>query len=695
MRPFRRLAALAVAPLLLLLAGPAAARPFTPKDLVTLDRVGDPKLSPDGRWVAYNLRVVDYEANKARQEIWLASTDGRSPARRIAGAAQSATSPRWAPDGSSVYFITGQSGSDQVWRVRPDGSDARQVTNLPLDVGSFKLSPDGRRLVVSVSVFPDCPTLQCTKDRQAAKAQGSGRLYDRIFVRHWDTWADGTNNHLWALTLGANGAASGDAVPLMRGFDGDAPSKPFGDDTDYAISPDGRTVVFSARVAGKTEPWSTNFDLYRVGIDGQGRPRNLTRANPAWDAGPVFSPDGRWLAYRAMKRPGFEADRFGVMLMDLRGGAVRELAPGWDRSAENLTWSAGGRSLLTTAQDVGQLRVFEIGVPPPGAPGTAATVAPLTGQGHVSALDAAGGRIVYASDNFKSPAQLFVLGGGRGPVQVTNHNAQKLAGVDFADAEQFSFQGWSGETVYGHVMKPVNFRPGRKYPVAFLIHGGPQGSYGNLFHYRWNYQTYAAKGYAVVFIDFHGSTGYGQAFTDAISGHWGDRPLEDLQKGWAYALGKYGFLDGRRACALGASYGGYMVNWIAGVWNEPWRCLVNHDGVFDNRMMGYSTEELWFSEWENQGTPFERPENYEKFNPVNHVAQWSKPMLVIHGEKDFRIPVEQGLGTFGALQRRGIESRLLVFPDENHWVLKPQNSVQWHTTVEDWLDRWIGDGRRG
>ena len=257
-------------------------------------------------------------------------------------------------------------------------------------------------------------------------------------------------------------------------------------------------------------------------------------------------------------------------------------------------------------------------------------------------------------------------------------------------AEQFSFPGWNGETVYGYVVKPADFQPGKSYPVAFLIHGGPQGSFGNLFHYRWNAQTYAGHGYAVVMVDFHGSTGYGQGFTDAISQHWGDRPLEDLQKGWAYALAKYPFLDGDRACALGGSYGGFMINWIAGNWSKPWKCLVNHDGLFDTHAMGYSTEELWFSEWENGGTPYDNPKGYQTFNPVNHVVNWNKPELVIHGQNDFRVPLEQGLGTFTALQRKGVPSQFLYFPDENHWVLKPENGLQWHDTVFNWLDRWTG-----
>jgi dipeptidyl aminopeptidase/acylaminoacyl peptidase len=274
---------------------------------------------------------------------------------------------------------------------------------------------------------------------------------------------------------------------------------------------------------------------------------------------------------------------------------------------------------------------------------------------------------------------------------ITPSAGEMLPDVAWGEYEQFSFKGWNGDTVYGYVVKPWNYVEGRKYPVAFLIHGGPQGSFGDGWSYRWNPQTYAGQGYAVVMIDFHGSTGYGQAFTDAISQHWGDRPLEDLQQGWKAAQEKYPFLDGDKACALGASYGGFMVNWIAGNWNDPWKCLVSHDGVFDNRAMGYATEELWFTEWENGGTVWENPKGYERFNPVHHVDEFRVPMLVIHGQQDFRIPVEQGIALFTALQRKGVESQFLYFPDENHWVLKPQNSVQWHDTVNAWLKKHIGE----
>ena len=462
----------------------------------------------------------------------------------------------------------------------------------------------------------------------------------------------------------------------------DVPSKPFGDDSEYNWSPDGTTVYFNVRIAGKTEAWSTNFDIYSVPADGSAAPKNLTAANFAWDGYPLPSADGKTLYYLAMKRPGFEADRFDIKAMDLATGAVRSVAPDWDHSASALTESADGKTLYTVTDEEGQHPLFGIDV-------ASGKVTRLLLEGAVDGVAIGKDSIVVGVQSLQHPTDLWAMKSNGGKLhQLTHVNADKLAGVSMGASEFFTFKGYNDEQVQGYVVKPDNFKPGVKYPVAFIIHGGPQGAMTNSWSYRWNPQTYAGQGFAVVTVNFHGSTGYGQAFTDSISNDWGGKPLVDLKKGWTAALAKYSWLDADRACALGASYGGYMINWIAGNWNEPWKCLVNHDGVFDTRSMGLATEELWFSEWENGGTVYDQPDAYEKFNPRNHVQDWRVPMLVVQGEKDFRIPVEQGISAFTALQRRGIPSELLVFPDENHWVLKPQNSVLWHNTVNAWLKRW-------
>lgn len=662
----------------------AAPRGFTVEDLVTMERVGSPAVSPDASRVVYTVRSTDLQKNRGHTELWMLDlrTAGVAP-QRLTNHASSSTEPEWSPSGDAIYFLSSRSGSSQVWRLPLAGGavgEPVKVTDLPLDVESFRISPAGDRLAMSLSVFRDCADLACTKQRLDAKDKDktSGKLYDRLFVRHWDTWKDGRNNVLFSAPLDSTGKAGGVPVALSGSLDGDVPSKPFGDREEFRFSPDGKTIVFAARIAGKTEAWSTNFDLYTVPAAG-GAPRNLTADNPAWDTKGVFSPDGKTLAYLAMARPGFEADRYQVMLMDVASGAKRKLAADWDRSAGSLHWRADGKALIVDAEDLGQHRLFSVDV-------ASGKVTTLTDKGAVGAFDVRGDTVVYTQANLASGAQLFAMQPGGRPRQLTQLNAERLADVRWGEYEQFSFAGANGETVYGHVMKPWNAEPGKKYPIAFLVHGGPQGSFGNGWSYRWNPQVYAGAGYATVFIDFHGSTGYGQKFTDSISGDWGGKPLVDLQKGLDAAVKKFPWLDRERSCALGASYGGYMMNWIAGNWNDGFRCLVNHDGVFDSRGMAYSTEEQWFTDWENGGAYFAAPDNHERFNPVHHVNKWKTPMLVIQGDLDFRIPTAQALGTFTALQRKGIDSQLLVFPDENHWVLKPANSVQWHHTVMRWLD---------
>lgn len=687
----------AVLPLALMLAcassNALAARGLDVRDLASLDRVSSPTLSPDGRRVVFAKRVVDMAANKSSTSLWIEDLMARdaAPPVRLTPDGWNVNSPAFSPDGRTVYFLSGKSGSSQLYSIPAAGGTPKQLTAFAADVGGFRISPDGKRVAVNMEAFVECKAdLACTQNKldERGKQKNTGMVFDRMFIRHWDAWNDGRLNRLFVATLGDKPATT--ATLVSGGVHGDVPSRPFGDSTEYTWAPDGKSLVFSARIADAKEPTSTNFDLYRVNADGSGAAKNLTAANPAWDTGATFSSDGNTLYYRAMKRPGFEADRFGLMSLDLASGKLREIAPKWDRSADGITLANGGKTIYTTATDMGQHPLFAVDI-------ASGEVSKLVGDGSVSAIDLAGPTLALTRNTLQTGDVLYVTSAdASAPLRaITQTSAERLPDVRFGDFQQFSFKGWNNETVHGFVVKPWDFVEGKQYPVAFLIHGGPQGSFGNGWSYRWNPQTYAGQGYAVVMIDFHGSTGYGQEFTDAISQHWGDRPLEDLQKGWAAAQQQFAFLDGERACALGASYGGFMVNWIAGNWfdsdgSSPWKCLVNHDGVFDQRMMGFATEELWFTEWEQGGTAIDKAANYEKFNPVNHVADWRVPMLVIHGQQDFRIPVEQGIGAFTALQRQGIESKFLYFPDENHWVLKPANSVQWHDTVNAWLKQHIG-----
>ncbi|MGN6382397.1 MAG: dipeptidyl-peptidase 5 [Dyella sp.] len=667
---------------------PVRTHPFNVHDLVMLDRVSDPQLSPDGRFAAFSLRSTDYAANKGVNAVYVLDLHGgAAPVKAVSGG----SSARWSTDGKSLFYMAPADGVDQLWRVdlvtgKHDVAPGTpvQVSHGPLDLGGFTLSPDGKRVAMTYEVYPDCADLACTKERMDGKAsdKSTGTLYTKLFVRHWDAWATGRRNQLFVASFDERGQLPTEPTLVSRDIDGDVPSKPFGGMEEVAFAPDGQSIYFGARIAGSSEPWSTNFDVYRAPVDGSAAPQNLTAANAAWDAYPVPSPDGRTLYYLAMKEPGFEADRFAIMAMDLASGQTREVDPKWDRSPGSLSISADGKTLFATADDRGQHPLFAIDP-------TTGAVRQLVGDGTVSGYAVVGNTLLLARDDLKRPADLYLAKTtGHGLRQVTHFNADRMRDAKVGDFEFFSFTGANNEPVQGYVVKPVGYQRGKTYPVAFIIHGGPQGAMNNGWSYRWNPQTYAGQGFAVVTVNFHGSTGYGQAFTNAISGDWGGKPLEDLEAGWSAALAKYRFLDGDRACALGASYGGYMVYWMAGVWNGPWKCFVDHDGVFDTRAMYYDTEELWFEEKENGGTPFDHPENYERFNPVNHVKDWRVPMLVVHSGNDFRIPITQGLGAFTALQRRGIPSEFLTFPEENHFVLKPQNSVQWHEAVNAWLKKW-------
>jgi len=660
--------------------------PFSVHDMLAMDRISDPQVSPDNNWIVFTLRKTDLEENKGRTDLWLVGTDGNG-LRQLTTHPDSDFNPCWSPDSKTIWFISTRSGSSQVWQIRIDGGEAQQITDEPLDAGNLVASKDGQHLAFTMEVFPGKSPAE-TKEKldEIDQQKATGKIYENIFVRHWDTWKDGRRSHLFVVA-----SAGGTAIDVMKDMDADTPSKPFGGTEEITFTPDGKSIIFSARDVGQEEPWSTDFDLYIATIDGSASPKCLTESNEAWDTNPVFSPDGKTLAYLAMEKPGYESDCLRIILHrwpedQMHSAAIVNqivLTEDWDRSPSSFCFSDSGQLIYATATNLGQRSLFCIRV-------DSGQVETLVKNGTISSPSVAGDKIIYAMNNLSSPTEIYSIIPVTGrKEQITHINSDKIAAACMGDYEQFTFSGWNDETVYCYVVKPADFDPDKKYPIAFLIHGGPQGSFGNMFHYRWNPQAYAGAGYAAVMVDFHGSTGYGQEFCDSIRGDWGGKPLEDLQKGLAATLERYPWMDGEKVGALGASFGGYMINLIAGNWPDRFRCLINHDGNLDERMAYFDTEELWFPEWDHIGTPWENPEGYEKHNPVNFVRNWKTPMLVIHGALDFRVADTQGIGTFNALQRRGIPSKLLYFPDESHWVLKPANSILWHETVIAWLDQWL------
>ena len=706
---FGALSAAAIA----LLAAPLAAQyaptvpgvtapPMSATDLVTLPRLGAPAVNHEGTLAVYSVTVTDPATLKRAPQhylIDLAKPGGTPVALKLP---LKASDLAFGPDGA-LYFLSSENTDSaapalsRVWRVSlaADGtaSGLTLVTSAPTrDIAGFKLAPNGAAIAVWGEVPRDCATFGCP-DAKASylPGPGTGRLYegDRGFVRHWDRWATpGLHNRIFVFPL-ANGVAQGEGVPAdgkdpATGITADTPTMPFGGGEELAFAPDGAALYFTARLSDGNEPGSTNLDIYRAKLDGAA-PELLTSANKATDNTPTISPDGKHLAWLAMERPTYEADRLSVRLMDLKTGQVHNLTEKVDLSFASLAWSADSKHLIATAEKVLDVPAFRIDI----ATGKVTELNLMAGnEAHIAnVVPLPKGGALFTRDSLGAPAELFLsdgMGQARPLTDVATTRMGKMANIV---TRRFSFTGANGDTVWGQITRLAD-QTG-PIPALLYIHGGPQGSFNDSWSNRWNPRVTASQGYAVISVDFHGSTGYGQAFTDAINRNWGGWPLEDLQKGLDAALKLDTQIDGSRACAMGASYGGYMVNWIAGNWPDRFKCIVQHDGIFDNRSMYYSTEELWFPRWDNGGTYEAAKDIYEKWNPANHVGNWKTPMLVITGQQDFRVPYSQGLMSFTALQERGIPSQLLVFPDENHWVLGAKNSLQWHNTVFAWLDRWL------
>jgi dipeptidyl aminopeptidase/acylaminoacyl peptidase len=681
-------------------------RPMVIEDLFRFKRVADPQISPDGKLVAYTLTSVDLGGNKTTTDIWLAPTGGGKP-RPLTNSGKHDRHPRWSPDGKRILFESDRSGENQLWIIDLHGGEARQLTTIASEASDAIWSPDGRSIAFVSAVYPEYSAkayaesnaLNKKRSDEASKNPVKAKVFTKLFYRHWDHWVEDKRQHLFVMP--AAGGEPKDVTPGDR--DAFPTSDTFSTGDNFTFSPDSHYLVFTA-VPAKNEAWSTNYDICRVPVTGGSEEWEcLTRDNPAADSGPVFSPDGKRLAYRAQKRPGFEADRWQLMLVETAPdgafrGKPRSVTQEFDRWVDAPAWGAGGKTVLFTAEDQattaifeadvesGKMRPFIWGGKPPNREATLA--------GPSVSRDAHS--VACTATSLSSPAEVLTVHIDADGKKLHAGNASRanqalLAQLDMPRPESVHVPV-SGATMQMWILKPPGFDPNKKWPLAYLVHGGPQGAWEDGWSYRWNPELWAAQGYVVALPNPRGSTGFGQKYVDEISGDWGGKCFDDLMAGVAY-LEKQPYIDTERMAAGGASFGGYMMDWFEGH-TDKFKTLITHCGVYDFDSMYATTDEIWFDEWEHGGPPWKNRESYEKFSPHRYAKNFKTPMLIIHNDRDFRVPVGQGFELFNTLQRMGVASKMINFPDEGHWVLKPANSAYWHREVFSWLKKYAPPGGR-
>jgi len=658
--------------------GSAEAKPIAFDDFIRIKRVSDPQISPNGDLIAFVVTEMDKEKNASNSNIWIVPVSGGEP-WKLTSSPNADFSPRWSPDGTRIAFISTRSGDPQIWMITLSGGEAWQVSNLSTGASGVVWSPTGKHLAFVSSVYPDCPDDDCNRQRNEEKEKSAvkAKIFHQLLFRHWNSWQDGLRSHLFVIS-----SRGGRAVDVTPG-DYDTPPISLGSSQDYAFSPDGLEICFVRNIDPELKlSLGTNNDLFitpsdRVSI------QQIT-SNRANDNSPHYSPDGKYIAYRAMARPGFEADKYSLILYDRKSQKTTNLTETLDISVDDILWSPDSAHITITFEEKGRISLGRITLK------NRKFDKILEGHYISSPCFSPDGKtMVFLKQALHHPTDVFAFDPESKKLsRLTAMNEELLSKLEMNPTEEFWFEGAEGKRVHGFLVKPPFFDPSKKYPLVMLIHGGPQGAWSDNFHYRWNAQMFASPGYVTAMINFHGSTGYGQSFTDSITGDWGGKPFMDIMKGLDHLLSRYDFIDKKRLAAAGASYGGYMINWLEGH-TTRFNCLISHAGVYDLRSMHGATEELWFPEWEFNGTPWTSKEMYEKWSPSYFVQNFKTPCLVIHGQYDFRVPVTQGFQLFTALQRMKVPSKMLYFPDEFHFVQKPQNAELWWKTIHDWFAEYL------
>ena len=651
-------------------------RPFTVEEMMKVRRVGDPRVSPDGRHVAFTIGDVDVDGNRVVTQIHVLSLPG--DVKQLTSGDRSATAPRWSPDGKKLAYVT----DSQIWMMDADGDNKKQITKISSGAAGPVWSPDGKWIAFVSEVYPDCKDDECNKnkDEAAAKSKVKAHMTDRLLFRHWNEWRDLKRSHVFVVA--SNGGQARDLTP----GDFDAPPYAASSDVDYSFSPDGNELAY-LRNPEKVEATSTNSDVYIVPLNG-GPAKNITTSNRGYDVGPIYTRDGKSIIYRSQATAGFEADRWRLMSYNRSTGVSRELLQAFDLNVEEVALSPDGNTIYFVGGDRGRHPIFKVA-----ATGGAPTkvVGPVFASNLQITPD--GNSFIFANSSIASPTEIYeARSDGTGVAPLTKINRDLMANAKLREAEDVEWTGALGKKVHGFLVKPANFESSRTYPLVVLIHGGPQSAWYDSWGYRWNPQVFADKGYVVFMPNPRGSLSYGQQFVNEISADWGGKVFTDLKNGIAEVLKRNTYIDKNRIGGAGASYGGYMVDWILGHNTDPrfrFKALVSHAGVYNLTSMYGATEELWFPEWEFKGTPWTNPAMYERWSPNMYVANFNTPTLVTAGELDYRVPYTESLQLYTALQRRGVDSKLLLFPDEGHWILKPQNSELWYHTVLDWFDKHL------